>query len=577
MAGKTTKLETTAGVVLGPPQKSTDLGSLGPYRVIRVIGKGGMGVVFLGVDPKLRRKVALKVMLPKYLAKPQARDRFLREARALAAVENDHVVPIYQVDEEGGTPYIALKYLQGSTLEDYLCSGNKLSLAQMLHLAREVATGLQAAHEHNVIHRDIKPNNIWLEAPEGRVRLIDFGLARLPAQSPTGTIEGSIVGTPAYMSPEQARGGEVDARSDLFSLGGVLYRLFAGVVPFKGDSALNTVVALTTVPHVPLIVAAPHVPEALSRLVDAMLAKDPAERPASARDVVKELKRIESRPRTAEQPAFVALAITETDNTWAALETDGPGTTGGHTSRTPLPRREMPVWLWVAGAVALAVLVVLVAIYSGGSKTPASAAEVPKRSTNPKPVVDPYTPLFNGKDLTGWVPFKEQTTKRWIVADGVLAASPDNGPGEYLISEGQYGEFELRLDYRLLGPGGDAGIVLFATGNSPGLEIQLGEVSRPNPFQNAAKFGHGSIFGIQPAFAHTANPPGQWNTLTIVVRNSRVSVEENRQAINERDFSDSAERKMFRERHPGLFGGQAPISLQCRAGNIEFRNIRIRD
>src|SRR5439155_22531855 len=128
---------------------------------------------------------------------------------------------------------------QGSTLEEHLRAGPPLSLVQMVHVACEVATGLAAAHEHGVIHRDVKPENIWLEGPEGRVKLIDFGLARLPAQSGNGTVDGTLLGTPAYMSPEQARGQEIDARSDLFSFGGVLYRLLAGRTPFRGNTPFS--------------------------------------------------------------------------------------------------------------------------------------------------------------------------------------------------------------------------------------------------------------------------------------------------------------------------------------------------
>jgi len=146
--------------------------------------------------------VALKVMLPKFLAKPLARERSSAKPGHWPRSRTIHVVPIYQVDEDRGTPYIALKYLQGSTLEEYLRAGQTLSVAQMLHLAREVATGLQAAHEHQVIHRDIKPDNIWLEAPEGRVRLIDFGLAASPHRIPAPR-GGHDLGTPAYMSPSR--------------------------------------------------------------------------------------------------------------------------------------------------------------------------------------------------------------------------------------------------------------------------------------------------------------------------------------------------------------------------------------
>lgn len=370
----------TGGIRLGPPLKPRDLGSLGPYRVIRPLGSGGMGLVFLGVDPKLRRKVALKVIHPREAARPDARERFLREARALAAVKNDHIVTIYQVDEAEGIPYLALEYLQGSTLEKYLKSGPPLTMPQLVHVARQVAAGLAAAHEHNVIHRDIKPENIWLEAPEGRVKLIDFGLARPPAAAS----QGPVFGTPSYMSPEQARGGEVDARSDLFSLGSVLYRLISGAPPFTGENAFAVVLAMTQHPHAPL--RNPHAPEALTRLVDALLAKDPRHRPASARDVAKELRRIESQFRHAETDAGPAaggttLPIADTENAWAGLETEAAYTTRWHTTRL----RRSPGWPLVLGLVALtaAAVALTLIVIKPTMEAPASSEPRKVRSVTP--------------------------------------------------------------------------------------------------------------------------------------------------------------------------------------------------
>ena len=379
----------TGGVPLLPPLKPTDLGTLGPYRVIRALGRGGMGMVFLGVDPKLRRKVALKVILPKYMAKPQARDRFLREARALAAFRNEHVVTIYQVDESEGVPYLALEYLQGSTLEDYLRTGKELSHLQLVHVAREVAVGLAAAHEHGVIHRDVKPANIWLEAPDGRVKLIDFGLARLPTQAASANSDGTVLGTPAYMSPEQARGLEIDARSDLFSLGGVIYRLIAGCSPFGGDSPFAQVMALAKEPHVPLIQRVPTIPESLSTLVDRLLAKDPAARPANARDVARELKRIEAQIRNLESDHSVdmpsskphVLAVPHPDsgehNAWVGLETDSPSMTPSNSSRFTQPAKAHPVWPWLVGALAAATVAVYVGLATNHRKATPAVEDVP--------------------------------------------------------------------------------------------------------------------------------------------------------------------------------------------------------
>src|SRR5262249_27187820 len=202
---------------LGPPQEPGELGRLGAYRVLRVLGVGGMGIVFHAEDVQLRRAVALKCLLPALAATSQARQRFLREARAAAAIEHEHVVVIYQVGEDRGIPFLAMQLLQGESLEDRLRREPLLPASQVLRIGREIAVGLAAAHERGLIHRDIKPANVWLEGPQARVKLLDFGLARAVADDTGVSQAGTIVGTPAYMAPEQSRGDPVDARCDLFS------------------------------------------------------------------------------------------------------------------------------------------------------------------------------------------------------------------------------------------------------------------------------------------------------------------------------------------------------------------------
>jgi hypothetical protein len=213
--------------VLRPAQAPDEIGRLGPYRVLKLRGQGGMGVVFLAEDPHLQRTVALKVMRPDVARKASARERFLREARATARIEHDHIVTIFQVGEDRGVPFLAMQLLKGMSLEDFLKKkqgdnpGMPLTLGQVLKLGREIAKGLAAAHEKGLIHRDIKPANIWLDATAGgRVKILDFGLARPAAEDTRLTRLGTILGTPAYMAPEQAWGGQTDGRADLFSLEG---------------------------------------------------------------------------------------------------------------------------------------------------------------------------------------------------------------------------------------------------------------------------------------------------------------------------------------------------------------------
>ncbi|HVK10632.1 MAG TPA: serine/threonine-protein kinase, partial [Gemmataceae bacterium] len=228
---------------LSPPLGPGELGRLGGYRVLELLGAGGMGLVFRAEDPTLRRPVALKVMRPELLDRPHAAERFLREARAAAAVKHDHIVTIYQVGQDRGVPFLALEFLAGEPLDARAKRESRLPPAEVRRIGHEAALGLAAAHAAGLIHRDIKPANVWLEAPRGRVKILDFGLARATGQDVHLTGSGTVMGTPAYMSPEQANGQPVDARTDLFSLGAMLYRLATGRLPFPGDSAMAILAA----------------------------------------------------------------------------------------------------------------------------------------------------------------------------------------------------------------------------------------------------------------------------------------------------------------------------------------------
>jgi serine/threonine protein kinase len=278
---------------LAPAERPDELGRLGPYRILRVLGRGGMGVVFEAEDAQLGRPVALKVMRPYLAASADARQRFQREARATAAVKSDHIITIYQVGEDRGAPYLAMELLPGEALERRLARGDRPDTAEVLRLAREMALGLAAAHERGLIHRDLKPGNVWLEAPAGRVKLLDFGLARAAKDDAHLTRSGAVLGTPAYMAPEQARGDKLDHRADLFSLGAVLYQLCTGQMPFGGETAMAVLTALAVENPKPVREIAPDVPPALADLVMHLLAKAPADRPQTAKEVVAALQTIE--------------------------------------------------------------------------------------------------------------------------------------------------------------------------------------------------------------------------------------------------------------------------------------------
>jgi serine/threonine protein kinase len=264
------------------------------YQIIRMLGRGGMGCVYLAWDERLRRKVALKVLLPQLASDDESRARFLREGRAAAAVTHDHIVTVYDAGQDGDTAYLAMQYLQGMTLHRYLETKGPPPIPVAVRIVREVAAGLVAAHAIGLLHRDIKPGNILLEAPKGRVKLLDFGLATpFSAGDAKLTQTGMVVGTPTYMSPEQARCWKMDHRSDLFSLGVVLYQMCAGRVPFTGPDTMAILTALAVDSPEPVSKCNPKVPLRLELLIERMLDKNPDGRPQSAAELVADLKSIE--------------------------------------------------------------------------------------------------------------------------------------------------------------------------------------------------------------------------------------------------------------------------------------------
>jgi serine/threonine protein kinase len=264
------------------------------YRIVAELGRGGMGCVLRATNPLLRRDEALKVMLPEVAARPKARERFLREARAMAALRHDHVVEVYHVREAEGVPYLAMPLLEGETLAARLKREKVLPPVDVVRIGRQMADGLAAAHAKGLIHRDLKQSNVWLEAGTDRVKLLDFGLAREEDAAGGLTGEGAVLGTPAYMSPEQANGEALDARSDLFSVGAVLYECATGRPAFTGPtvSAVLSAVALKD-PKAARTVN-PQVPAGLSDLIGDLLHKAPDQRPASAQELGRRLRALEA-------------------------------------------------------------------------------------------------------------------------------------------------------------------------------------------------------------------------------------------------------------------------------------------
>ncbi len=278
----------------GPPKKSSELGVLGKYRILKELGRGGMGGIYLGYDERLKRRVAIKVMLPKFAENPSARERFNREALAAAQIRHENIVVIYDCDEWNGIPYIAMEYLVGASLDDFLKKSPVTGISQALRVGKEILSGLAVAHRMGVAHRDVKPSNIWLEAPLGKAKILDFGLVKWlnPLDEAKLTTSGAIIGSPAYMSPEQARGGKIDHRTDIFSMGAVLYRMVAGQLPFQGENLMDLLMALGGKDPKPILELNPKVPPKLAEIIHKMLEKNPDNRPQKAEDIAAALQAI---------------------------------------------------------------------------------------------------------------------------------------------------------------------------------------------------------------------------------------------------------------------------------------------
>jgi serine/threonine protein kinase len=283
---------------LAPPEAPDELGRLGHYAVLKVLGVGAMGVVFQAQDLHLKRMVALKVVKPSLAAYADSHKRFLREAQLAASIDHEHIVTIYQVGEDRGVLFLAMKLLEGESLDRRVNRLGRLPLAEVLRIGREMAEGLGAAHARGLIHRDIKPANIWLEKDRNRVKIVDFGLACGNAEDGRLTQAGAVIGTPSYMAPEQANAKELDSRCDLFSLGAVLYQISTGVLPFGGKDTLSVLAALASKTPVAPHKIVPSLPRAFSDFVMNLLVKDRDKRVQTAKEVIEAINVIECTPAT---------------------------------------------------------------------------------------------------------------------------------------------------------------------------------------------------------------------------------------------------------------------------------------
>jgi tRNA A-37 threonylcarbamoyl transferase component Bud32 len=328
------------------------------YEIEALIGKGGMGVVYRAKDTRLGRLVALKVLPPELTRDEERKERFLREARTASAVTHPAIAQIYDVDEGPDGLFIAMELVQGKTVKA-LVQGRELDVLGSLEIASQVASGLQKAHEAGIVHRDIKPENL-IVTPDGHAKILDFGLAKLlePSKEKTPdaishmetlakTQAGFVMGTLRYMSPEQARGQAVDHRSDIFSLGIVLYEMVTGQLPFSGASALDTLHAIAFEETRPMTALRPNLPPSLQRVVTRCLRKRAVDRYPDAKELVSDLKSVQREVESGAS-SHVSLAA-RLQERWRLLKD-----------------RSLGEWLLPA-VIAVVVLSLLIALVVGGS------------------------------------------------------------------------------------------------------------------------------------------------------------------------------------------------------------------
>jgi serine/threonine protein kinase len=281
--------ETYARSILDEPRYPEMLGRIGRYDIERLIGSGGMGIVFKGFDTELNRPVAIKVLAPSIAYHGGARQRFSREAKAAAAVVHEHVVPIYNVESSGELPYLVMHYAQGDSLQNRIDKKGSLELKEILRISQQIASGLAAAHAQGLVHRDVKPANVLLENGIERALISDFGLAQA-ADDASVSCSGFLAGTPQYMSPEQARGEKVNHLSDLFSLGSIMYTMCTGRTPFRGESTLEVLQQVQSTEPKSILEINPDVPVWLVTLIERLMMKQSAARYQSATEVAQLLE-----------------------------------------------------------------------------------------------------------------------------------------------------------------------------------------------------------------------------------------------------------------------------------------------
>ncbi len=560
--------------LLAPAQEPDEIGRMGAYSVLKLLGKGGMGSVYLARDVRLNRPVALKIMLPKFVEIPSARARFLREARTVAKLRNDYIVNIHQVDEDRGIPFFVMEYLEGMPLDKFLGAGGKLSVPQIVKLGREVALGLAAAHAQGLIHRDIKPGNLWLDRlHEGRAKILDFGLAR-PFESDIHITEpGTIVGTPAYMAPEQARGDrQLDPRVDLFGLGCVLYRLTTGEIPFRADHTLGVLTALAiNTPKTPIQIN-DQIPLPLSDLIMKLLQKEPENRPASAREVLNQLQAFTFDDSSAPPMPSLTEEMDRLSSKVALTKSLGSGPTEPAIIGEKLAVRDRfswrPWWIGMITLTALTGIAVGLAMFALNTQTG-------WREDNPPVPKAAFEAIFNGVDLSGW----QHRVHDWApvpdrisisIVDGALQLTGKSAGAGYLWTDrNDIADFHLKTEFNL-GKGVNSGIFFRVTPDEKqwnGFEVNLlHDMSRLHVGTLESTTPGVNTLELRPIVIE----PDTWHSLEIFNQGNYISVK-----VDGKTTAEQTLDKQVASKHNRM--GRLGLEVHPPGAVVSFRNMIMRD
>ena len=381
--------------LLGPTDDPRMLGRLGAYEVLGVLGRGGMGIVFKAFDAPLNRYVAIKMLLPHLAASGAARKRFEREGQAAAAVIDDHVLPIYAVSKWQNIPYLVMQYSSGNNLQRRIDADGPLDVKEILRIGMQTARGLAAAHAQGLVHRDVKPSNMLLDGTVERVMLTDFGLARA-VDDASITRTGTIAGTPQYMSPEQARGKSVDARSDLFGLGGVLYAMCTGRPPFRAENSYAVLRLITDEEPSPIREINADIPDWLCSIIGKLMSKKADERYQNAEEVAELLEQCLAhvqQPTTTPLPESVAELAKS-----SAPHGDKPDTESRGGFRYP-PFIKLIAAAAFAFSLILAGVLIVLELNKGTLKIESEADDVPIRVIQGENIVRSFTVNKSGETI----------------------------------------------------------------------------------------------------------------------------------------------------------------------------------